>query len=81
MDIMAMVVGVVLGLGAAIPSSLLVLYLLSRRVETLPPEPEPPESGVQVYIDRAVFVSDVRRLVDSGAVMTLADRHAMEIRR
>ena len=77
MDVMVLVVGVVLGLGAAIPSSLLMLFLLNQRVE-LPPEPEPPARGVQVYIDRAVFVTDVRRLADSGAVMTLADRHVRE---
>ena len=80
MDAMVLVVGVVLGLGAAIPSSLLMLALLNQRIEMLPPEPEPPARGVQVYIDRAVFVTDMRRLADSGAVTTLADRHALRIR-
>ena len=80
MDAMVLVVGVMLGLGVAIPSSLLMLVLLNQRVE-LPPEPEQPERGVQVYIDRAVFVTDVRRLADSGAVTTLAERHRLEVRR
>ena len=80
MDWMVLVVGIVVGLMVAIPASLLMLALLNQRIE-MPPEPEPPARGVQVYIDRAVFVTDVRRLADSGAVMTLADRHALEVRR
>ena len=78
MDAMVLIVGVVIGLGVAIPSSLLMLVLLNQRIEMLPPEPE--QTATTVYIDRAVFVTDVRRLADSGAVTTLADRHALRIR-
>ncbi len=75
---MVLVVGIVIGLGAVIPASLLMLFLLNQRDGMLPPEPEPSVRGAQVYIDKVVFVT---RLADSGAVMTLADRHALEVRR
>ena len=41
-DAMAVVVGVVCGIGASIPTSLLMLFLLSRRQEAEPPAPVAP---------------------------------------
>ena len=41
-DAMAVVVGVVCGIGASIPTSLLMLFLLSRRQEAEPPAPAAP---------------------------------------
>jgi hypothetical protein len=41
-DAMAVVVGVVCGIGASIPTSLLMLFLLSRRQEAEPPAPAMP---------------------------------------
>lgn len=71
MDVIA---GLVVGIGITIVVSLVVIAGVGDRMSAH-------GAGNVYYIDKAVFVTDVRRLADSGAVMTLADRHAMEVRR
>ena len=62
-DAMAVVVGIVCGIGVSIPTSLLMLYLVSRgsgyqeRQEVQPPAMIQPPTVIQYRIDRAMFVS------------------------
>lgn len=76
-DAMAVVVGIVCGLGAAIPSTLLMLFLLSRRQEAEPPEPTAQAAFPAIihYADKVVIISsdgyalDIPRLADIARQM------------
>lgn len=82
-DAMTIIVGIVMGIGASIPTGLLVLFLLSRRQEAEPSEPAAPTPALPmtIYADKLMIVTpdagyalDVPRLP-----ATLAERHAMEV--
>ena len=85
-DAMAVVVGVVCGIGASIPTSLLMLFLLSRRQEADPWEPAEPQvqmphitiTGGQTLIMTPGdgYALDVPRMP-----ATLPERHRLEVGR
>jgi len=84
-DAMAVVVGVVCGIGASIPTSLLMLFLLSRRQEAEPPEQAPAQTVQMPHITITGGQTLILTPGESGyaldvPVMTLADPHALEIR-